>query len=519
MNKTNDLGFNFLAMSQQRSKNAFVNTLSVGLLSLASLAAFVYIKSRKKRGVNRWEDESKTSSEFDGATVKTKSSSSNVESTWMGATDSHTSTKMDLLHRGHNKGGKLLVVLVGMPGSYKTLIARKVARFLRWNSFETRAFSIARYRLDRLGRKSADFFDPKNKGGNKQRKAVLNEAIEDALRFLRRGGEIAILDGTNTTKERRHMIRQRLQKEDDGRFCEIMWIETLCGDDALGIEKLAALEEGSPDFLGVDDYKRRCAFYKQGYSNVAESEGPFLRIYPQFEKFTLHKTQGYLPTKIVSFVVNLRPNANQKSVVFCRHGESTFNAKCPPQLGGNSDLTGRGLKFSKGLAEFLETQGDDICVWASTMRRSRETAAAISTAKRKVQWRALNDLDVGVADGLSYEQVRARFPEEYRARSADKLRYRYPRGESYLDLIARLEPVIFEMERWNSADGQLVIIAHQAVLRCIRAWCLDLQLEEIPFLDVPLHTLIRLEATTYGCREKRIRIVVDEEGPSIFRNV
>ena len=486
-----------------------MNTLSVGLLSLASLYAFVYIKSRKKRGgVNRWEDEIDKKS-LDGADgEEAKSSNANVESTWMGATDSHIS-KMDLLHRGHNKGGKLLVVLVGMPGSFKTLIARKVARFLRWNSFETRAFSIARYRLDRFGPKSADFFDPKNKGGNKQRKAVWNETIEDALRFLRRGGEIAILDGTNTTKERRTMIRQRLQKEDDGRFCEILWIETLCGDDALGSDKLAALE-GSPDFLSVDDYRRRRAFYKQGYASVAESEGPFLRIYPQFEKFTLHKTQGYLPTKIVSFVVNLRPNASQKSVVFCRHGESAFNAMSPAQLGGDSGLTARGQKFAKGLAEFLDTQGDT-CVWASTMRRSRETAAAITTAKRKVQWRALNDLDVGVADGLSYEQVRARFPEEYRARSTDKLRYRYPRGESYLDLIARLEPVIFEMERWNSDDGQLFIIAHQAVLRALLGWCLDLQLEEIPFLDVPLHTLIRLEATTYGCREKRIKIIVDKE--------
>ena len=57
----------------------------------------------------------------------------------------------------------------------------------------------------------------------------------------------------------------------------------------------------------------------------------------------------------------------------------------------------------------------------------------------------------------------------------------------------------------------LFIIAHQAVLRALLGWCLDLQLEEIPFLDVPLHTLIRLEATTYGCREKRIKIIVDKE--------
>ena len=41
-------------------------------------------------------------------------------------------------------------------------------------------------------------------------------------------------------------------------------------------------------------------------------------------------------------------------------------------------------------------------------------------------------------------------PEEFEARKRDKLRYRYPRGESYLDVIQRLEPVIFELERATS---------------------------------------------------------------------
>lgn len=150
-------------------------------------------------------------------------------------------------------------------------------------------------------------------------------------------------------------------------------------------------------------------------------------------------------------------------------------------------------------------------MWVSTMRRARETADAITSARRRVEWRALNDIEVGVCDGMTYEGVKSRFPEEYRSRSVDKLRYRYPRGESYLDLITRLEPVIYELERHHE-DGELVVIAHQAVLRCLYAYFLDLQLEEIPFLEIPLHTLIRLEPMTYGCREKRIRIVVDAKG-------
>ncbi len=54
--------------------------------------------------------------------------------------------KTDLLHTGNMKGGKLLVVMVGLPGRGKTYIARKVSRYLRWISYRTRVFSLAKYR-------------------------------------------------------------------------------------------------------------------------------------------------------------------------------------------------------------------------------------------------------------------------------------------------------------------------------------------------------------------------------------
>ncbi len=47
---------------------------------------------------------------------------------------------------------------------------------------------------------------------------------------------------------------------------------------------------------------------------------------------------------------------------------------------------------------------------------------------------------------MSYEQIEEKYPDEYLARKKDKLRYRYPQGESYLDVVQRLEPVIFELE-------------------------------------------------------------------------
>ena len=60
-------------------------------------------------------------------------------------------TKFDLLHTGHNKGGKLIIVMVGLPNRGKTYICRKVARYLKWINYKSRVFSVAKYRLDKLG--------------------------------------------------------------------------------------------------------------------------------------------------------------------------------------------------------------------------------------------------------------------------------------------------------------------------------------------------------------------------------
>lgn len=42
-------------------------------------------------------------------------------------------------------------------------------------------------------------------------------------------------------------------------------------------------------------------------------------------------------------------------------------------------------------------------------------------------------------------------------------------GESYEDLVARLEPVIMELERQEN----VIVVGHQAVLRCLLAYFLD----------------------------------------------
>ena len=62
-------------------------------------------------------------------------------------------------------------------------------------------------------------------------------------------------------------------------------------------------------------------------------------------------------------------------------------------------------------------------------------------------------------------------PEEYQARGKNKFTYRYPRGESYQDIVSRLEPVLVELMRQKDP---ILIVSHQATLRVLVSYLRDM---------------------------------------------
>lgn len=62
-------------------------------------------------------------------------------------------------------------------------------------------------------------------------------------------------------------------------------------------------------------------------------------------------------------------------------------------------------------------------------------------------WKALDELDAGACDGKTYEEIEAMMPDIYQQREANKYHTRYPQGESYFDVVQRLEPRLLELER------------------------------------------------------------------------
>ncbi|XP_062240642.1 6-phosphofructo-2-kinase/fructose-2,6-bisphosphatase 2-like [Platichthys flesus] len=170
-----------------------------------------------------------------------------------------------------------------------------------------------------------------------------------------------------------------------------------------------------------------------------------------------------------------------------------------PQCGGphrgDSELSPRGKHFAHALRGFIEEhQLLDLKVWTSQLRRTIQTAEELGVPYE--QWKILNEIDAGVREEMSYETIENTFPEEFALRDQDKYHYRYQGGESYQDLVQRLEPVIMELER----QGNVLVVCHQAVMRCLLAYFLDKSAEDLPYMKCPLHTVLKLTPVAYGCK-------------------
>ncbi|XP_027859466.1 6-phosphofructo-2-kinase/fructose-2,6-bisphosphatase 4a isoform X2 [Xiphophorus couchianus] len=400
-----------------------------------------------------------------------------------------------------------LIVTVGLPARGKTYISKKLTRYLNWIGVPTREFNVGQYRREFLKiYKSFEFFRPDNEEGLKIRRQCASAALNDVRQYLTEdGGQVAVFDATNTTRERRVTILEFAEQNGFKAF----FVESVCEDPEVIQENIVQVKLGSPDYTNcnteeaVEDFMKRIKCYENSYETldeVLDRDLSFIKIMDVGRRYLVNRVLDHVQSRIVYYLMNI--HITPRSIYLCRHGESELNVK--GRIGGDSGLTPRGKEFAKKLNQFIQTQKiSELKVWTSQMKRTIQTAEALNAPYE--QWKVLNEIDAGVCEEMRYEEIQENYPLEFALRDQDKYRYRYPKGESYEDLVQRLEPVIMELERQEN----VLVICHQAVMRCLLAYFLDKTAEELPYLKCPLHTVLKLTPVAYGCKVESISLNVD----------
>lgn len=307
---------------------------------------------------------------------------------------------------------------------------------------------------------------------------------------------------------------------------KIIWIESICDFEEIIENNILKTKINSPDYKNwedrekaAEDFRKRIKEYEKIYETLSlEEDGlnsSFIKLINQGEKMIIRNVKGYVESKIISYLTNL--HTGERPIYFLAHGESEFNKL--GLIGGDSSLSEKGLQFCELLKTFFEKELKDFNykekpqIFCSTLKRSIETAEKLDFLNTYKSEKLLDEINPGLGDGLSYEELAQKFPEEIAERNRDELHYRCPRGESYMDVIQRIEPIIFEMERIKSP---IIVIGHLGMLKCLYGYFANLPIEKIPLIELPMHYVIKFVPEAYGFYETRF--VFDIENKVIVKD-
>jgi hypothetical protein len=118
-------------------------------------------------------------------------------------------------------------------------------------------------------------------------------------------------------------------------------------------------------------------------------------------------------------------------------------------------------------------------------------------------WSALNNLDTGICHGMTVDQVQETMPEEFARFEADPFHHRVTGGESYSDLVKRLESFVLHVER---TTAPILIVSHMSVLQLLSGYFMDRPWDQIAKTPFPAGTVVQYTPNQYGWTEEVFRL-------------
>ncbi|CRL00078.1 CLUMA_CG013360, isoform B [Clunio marinus] len=355
--------------------------------------------------------------------------------------------------------GPLIVTIVGLPCHGKSLAAHKISRYLFWRGEDVKVFKVEDFVTEETLQNISEWFTTGHNVAVRKFNfdfTLKEKTIFSPFPFLFFLLLFKIIDGMNLSKQSRNLVAN---------YCRTSVYHHLI------------VEFNCTEACVEDNIKDTALFYEKLDNNkdwLKKLQERFKKFTPLYEKCSIH--EGPLIT------VNNSENQLLHSVT--AHG-----------------VQGLLQTFILGV---LSSPVIKHRIWTSELRRTISTVQNIPGPRATLK--DLNEINAGICEGLTYEEIQERFPSEFAWRDQDKLKYRYPHGESYLDLLQRVDGVIQAL----LLNTDVLVVSHQAVLRCIISYFKGTKPEEIPYINVPLHTLIIVKSYGYDFEIETVPLKDDD---------
>lgn len=378
---------------------------------------------------------------------------------------------------------RLIIAMVGLPARGKSTISNKIMHYLNRYRIKTKVFNNGALRRKYGPPESAlaEFYNPDNLKASSFREKIAIMNFERALRYVENSGNVAILDATNVSLKRRRLILEFFKDY------PLLFIE--CQNDnkdiiEMNIQKKVQTSEfkNLKTEEAIETFKKRIEYYKLIYTPLKEE-----RNYLILDSLNSKIIEEYISDSLPYYELlrDLLVTDIVRSLFLIRHGETYFNLE--NRIGGDSPLTERGKEQAHMLGRHFSNKRIPK-IFTSTKRRSIETAEIIGSYQKNpeiIQLKEFDEINSGICEGMSYEEIERYMPEVYYNRKKDKFNYVYPGGEGYVTMKERINLGIKKALFLSNVGENVMIIGHRAVNRMILSHFLYKREEDVPYIYIP----------------------------------
>ncbi len=175
-------------------------------------------------------------------------------------------------------------------------------------------------------------------------------------------------------------------------------------------------------------------------------------------------------------------------IYLVRHGETLLNQKHCYYGVMNAVLSEKGIEQAKEVGQILKGARFDY-IFSSPLVRAYNTAQLILDARQESGFgknaaglpgprilteQRLCEQNFGIFEGMPYEEIQEKYPQELAAWNENFIDYRIPEGESFLDVRKRAESFVNDLPE---GDGTALVVAHKGTLGHMMATWLHLPVE------------------------------------------
>lgn len=388
----------------------------------------------------------------------------------------------------------LYIVMVGLPARGKSIIATRLKEYLAKDGIKARIFNNGAVRRKLTGKDTSgpEFYDPGNSDGVALREKIALINIERARNYLDTKGQVAILDATNVSPKRREKISRLLTGH------PLLFVECINNDEEI-LEASILRKTAAPEFdhlkmeAAIKGFRQRIHYYDSIYVPLNGNEGNFVRLDSLNNQIMEEEITKDIPyyERIRDFMVT----DIVKNLFLIRHGETYFNLE--NRIGGDSGLTENGMTQARVLAGYFTKKSIPV-IFTSKKKRTIQTAEPISRLQENcviIPFEEFNEIDAGVCECMSYEEIREEMPHVYYERKKDKYNYIYAGGEGYVSMKQRVDRAIKKALYLSSNSKNIMIIGHRAVNRMILSNFLYRRKEDVPYIYIPQDKFYHITAT------------------------